>query len=437
MLAGDAGLHAWSLNRFLSFKSRAGCHRRTSRYYSAALRVFVWFTVVVSILLLVITQIFSPSVLLGFIAELHFDLAFTVMIVGTAFVLPSNLASALYRAHGQYGRIVWLQCVGTIVAQLGQLIALMATGSLLAVVIAYVICQIVTMSYILLVDVGRQFPFLDNSRAVITWRWTAAQFKGAAPFAIMNFTEVGLTYLSVLLIGALVSDRIAVAQWALTRTIAALLRGLCLQVTLPLAAELGHDHAIGAYDTLRQLYARGSVFLAIFAGFITAGALVFWPDFFKIWTHGSIPYDSVLTWTLLLGSCIAAPAILALSYANYSNRGYLLLWTKSLQLSIFLLLSIILISTVRSAWRCARPRHQRCSRPGMYFGVKDCLGNAQAPIALFRTYRRIPCGDCVRWIGCRCGSSVFSIERRDRVSCFGSHALAHRHGCSRCTFGKR
>jgi len=46
---------------------------------------------------------------------------------------------------------------------------------------------------------------------------------------------------------------------------------------------------------------------------------------------------------LLLGMCLGAPAILALSYANYSNRGNLLLWTKSLQLAIFLLLSVILI----------------------------------------------------------------------------------------------
>ena len=36
----------------------------------------------------------------------------------------------------------------------------------------------------------------------------------------MNFAEAGLTYLSVLLIGVFVSDRIAIAQWGLTRTIA-------------------------------------------------------------------------------------------------------------------------------------------------------------------------------------------------------------------------
>ena len=30
ILAADAGLHAWALNRFLSFKSRNDCDRRTS-----------------------------------------------------------------------------------------------------------------------------------------------------------------------------------------------------------------------------------------------------------------------------------------------------------------------------------------------------------------------------------------------------------------------
>ena len=114
-------------------------------------------------------------------------------------------------------------------------------------------------------------------------------------------------------------------------------------MTLPLAAELGHDHAIGASDSLQRLYARGSIVLVLFASATTSGALVFWPDFFEIWTHGAIPYDAPLAITLLLGMCVGAPAILALSYANYSNRGPLLLWTKSLQLVIFLVLSIVLI----------------------------------------------------------------------------------------------
>src|SRR5258708_5128695 len=83
--------------------------------------------------------------------------------------------------------------------------------------------------------------------------------------------------------------------------------------------------------------------LVLFASATTSGALAFWPDFFEIWTHGAIPYDATLAITLLLGMCVGAPAILALSYANYSNRGTLLLWTKSLQLVLFLLLSIVLI----------------------------------------------------------------------------------------------
>jgi O-antigen/teichoic acid export membrane protein len=85
------------------------------------------------------------------------------------------------------------------------------------------------------------------------------------------------------------------------------------------------------------------VVLTLFASATTSGALVFWPDFFQIWTHGAVAFDGTLAITLLLGMCIGAPAIMALSYANYSNRGTLLLWTKSLQLVIFLLLSVVLI----------------------------------------------------------------------------------------------
>jgi O-antigen/teichoic acid export membrane protein len=343
VFTADAGLHAWSLNRFLTFKSRDDCDRRTSRYYGAVFRLFVWYTALLATALLMIFGLIKPSSVLGFPAEPGFDLAFAVMTLGLVLTLPMNLASSLYRARGLYARIVRMQAWGMAIGQLGQIVGLVTTGSLLIVAMAFVAGQLATMVYVLSIDLRRQFPFLGDFRQRISWRWVVGQFVGAFPFAVMGFAEVGLTYVSVLLIGVFVSDRIAIAQWGLTRTIAALLRGLCFQMTLPLASELGHDHAIGARQSLQQLYARGSVALTLFASATTSGALVFWPDFFEIWTHGAIPYDATLATSLLLGMCIGAPAILALGYANYSNRGPLLLWTKSLQLVLFLVLSLILI----------------------------------------------------------------------------------------------
>ena len=76
VLAADAGLHAWSLNRFLSFKSRDDCDRRTSRYYGAVFQLFVWFTALFAVLLLAIFGLIAPSKVLGFSAEPGFDLAF-------------------------------------------------------------------------------------------------------------------------------------------------------------------------------------------------------------------------------------------------------------------------------------------------------------------------------------------------------------------------
>ncbi len=107
------------------------------------------------------------------------------------------------------------------------------------------------------------------------------------------------------------SDRIAVAQWGLTRVVAGLLRVLCVQTTLPLAAELGHDHAAGDRKRLQDLYARGSVLVALLASVVVSGLLPFWQDFFALWTHGAVPYDPLLTGVLLIGTAMAAPSILA------------------------------------------------------------------------------------------------------------------------------
>ena len=207
----------------------------------------------------------------------------------------------------------------------------------------YAAAQLLITIYLLAIDAPRLFPFLRGTAIRYSSRWVIGQFRKAVPFGLAGATELLLLNLPLLLVSALVFDRVAVAQWGLTRVVAGLLRALCLLTVLPLAAELGHDHAVGAADRLRNLYARGSVFVAVLASVVTSGLLPFWPDFFALWTHGAIPYDPPLTMTLLIGASAVAPAILALSYAHYSNRGALLLRTKGLQLAVFLVLSLLLI----------------------------------------------------------------------------------------------
>lgn len=343
VLTLDAGLHAWSLNRFLQFKPLADCERRTDRFYGAMLRLYAGYSALLMLAMLVLSAAFAPSRVLGFSSEPGFDLSFAVMAFGMVLTIPSNLVTALYRARGLYGRIGGLQALGLFIGQIGQIIGIVVTGSLLTVTVAFVAGQVAVAIFLAVIDVRRQFPFLGRFRGRISLHWALAQLFGALPFSVTNFVELGLSYLSVLLIGFFVTDRIAIAQWSLTRTIVNLLRQVSYQTTLPVAAELGHDHAIGARDSLQRLYVRGSVILVLVAAAATSGALAFWRDFFAIWTHGAIPYDPILTVTLLLGTCLATPALLAMSYANYSNRGPLLLRAKSAQLVLFVSLALLLI----------------------------------------------------------------------------------------------
>ena len=339
----DCGLQFRSINRFLAFKSSVDCDGRTARFFTAMLRIYQGLAACLVILVLVGTRFVSPSAVLGFRAIADFDAAFLVMTVGLLLTLPSNLVSGLYRARGLYGRAVNVQSIGMLLAQVMQLAVIIATGSLLAVTMAYVATQIAVSAYFFVVDAPRLFPFLRGVRVRPSMRWVLGQFRNAAPFAVAGAAELALLNMPVLLVSTLVSDRVAVTQWGLTRVVAGLLRMLCIQTTLPLAAELGHDYAVGQRDRLRSLYARGSVFVTLLASVVVSGLLPFWPDFFALWTHGSVPYDPVLAITLLIGTGVVAPSILALGYANYSNRGNLLVRTKGLQLAVFLVLSVLLI----------------------------------------------------------------------------------------------
>ncbi|WP_136624224.1 lipopolysaccharide biosynthesis protein [Bradyrhizobium centrolobii] len=351
VVVADAGLQLRAINRFFAFKSCADCDGRTASFYARMLRIYVAVVVVLGILLLAVTHVLRPSALLGFRGTASFDSAFIVMTLGMLLCLPGNLASGLYRARGQYGRTVWLLNVVLLLGQIAQLFAIAWFGSLLAVAIAFISMQLLFAAF-MLVDAPRLFPFLRRAGAYrarprswsSTLRWNIGQFGRAFPFAIANITELALVNLPVLLVSALVTDRVAVAQWGLTRVIASLVRGLCLQLAVPLAAELGHDHAVGDRARLSRLYAQGSVFVTVLASLIVAGLLPFWGDFFTLWTHGSIPYDAGLAVTLLLGSAAAAPSLLALAFASHSNRGDLLIRTKGLQLVVFLVLSFVLTS---------------------------------------------------------------------------------------------
>jgi O-antigen/teichoic acid export membrane protein len=343
-LAADIGLQSRVINRFLSFKASVDSNGRSAQYF-AAMR-WVYFAMIVGMILvsLVGMVLIRPSHVLGFQTVSSFDVSFAVMLAGTLALLPSNLVSGLYRARGLYGRGVWTQCAAMLASQLGQIVAIVATKNLTAITIAYIVPQILGAIYLFHFDVHRQFPFLHRLRIKSRPRlhWVAGQFRRAFPFAIAGGTEIALQNLPVLFVSAIVADRIAVAQWGLTRVVAGLVRGLCVQATLPIAAELGHDRAIGARQALQRLYARGSVLVTLLASLVVSAMLAFWPDFFALWTHGVVPYDPLLMLTLLIGAAAVAPSMLSLGYALYSDRGELLARSKGLQLVVFVVLSLVL-----------------------------------------------------------------------------------------------
>jgi O-antigen/teichoic acid export membrane protein len=343
VVVADSGLHFRAINRFFAFKSSVDRDGRTGRFYAQMLWVYWGLSGALGLLLVIFEQIAVPSKILGFEAVPYFDAAFLVMTLGVLLTLPSNLPSSLYRVGGHYGRVVWIQNGAMALAQLAQLVVVGVTGSLLAVTIAYVGPLLLMVAYLLAIDAPRLFPCIRQRASAPSWRWTFGQFGLGFPFAMAGTAEVALLNAPVLLVSALVPERIAVAQWGLTRVIAGLLRMLCAQATQPIAAELGHDYVTGQKDLLRALYARGSALVTLLASGVAAALLSFWQDFFEIWTRGSVPYDPVLTVVLLLGATLVAPSLLALGFANYSNRGPLLLWTKSIQLAILLVLSVILI----------------------------------------------------------------------------------------------
>ncbi len=104
----------------------------------------------------------APSRLLGFSSEPRFDLSFAIMALGMVVTIPSNLVTALYRARGLYGRIGGLQALGLAIGQVGQVIGIVTTGSLLVVTVAFVAGQLAIAMFLI---AHRRAPAISVSRA--------------------------------------------------------------------------------------------------------------------------------------------------------------------------------------------------------------------------------------------------------------------------------
>src|SRR6202140_2389498 len=73
VLIADSGLQFRAINRFLAFKSTVDCDGRTGQFYAAMLRIYLGLVGALGVLLLIVTQLWPPSVALGFEAVAHFD----------------------------------------------------------------------------------------------------------------------------------------------------------------------------------------------------------------------------------------------------------------------------------------------------------------------------------------------------------------------------
>jgi hypothetical protein len=173
VLIVDAGLQFRAINRFLAFKSSVDCDRRSGQFYAEMLRIYLGVAAALAVLLVIAAQFLSPSFMFGFRSIAQFDLAFGIMVVGMLLTLPANIAAALYRARGFYGRAVKLVNLGMMGALFGQLAAVMLTQSLFYVTIVYVAAQLSAAAYLLMIDAPRLFPYLASFARRLRLRWRA------------------------------------------------------------------------------------------------------------------------------------------------------------------------------------------------------------------------------------------------------------------------
>jgi len=104
VLIADAGLMLRTVNRFLAFKSCVDCDGRTAQFFRRVQGIYLGLTGVLVAAFTIGALLLRPSYVFGFRAVTDFDLSFVLMTAGMVLLLPSNLATALYRACADAAR---------------------------------------------------------------------------------------------------------------------------------------------------------------------------------------------------------------------------------------------------------------------------------------------------------------------------------------------
>lgn len=297
----------------------SGDERRFSRILRSGLFTYIVLTLTWLTALLGGMTMLAPSDLLGLHGAEGANLTFLLLALQTLLMIPRGLVASVYSARGVLGHEVAAGLLLSAGQALAQAMTALAGGALQHAALASVLTTVLLGWGVLLFGIGRHFPDVRLSPQMPDGA-DLRRLAGRAPYYLLSHGAMNAIMQGPLLVLGRLAPEGAVVAFSAMRVFTGLVRQGAAQLATATGLEMARQHTQQDTAALRRLSAGTARLAAGLCGLGSGLLLVLGPPFFRLWTHGAVPFDPVPALVFLGGGMAMAPFLGSLYLLRFIDR---------------------------------------------------------------------------------------------------------------------
>lgn len=336
----DFGLLRYASNRLLALRARGEVAEAVALYRKGSIALAVMVLLAMALLMGWATFVPPRSGDATVDAILPAVLVPVILAIGASMLIA--LRQALYRAHQLFARETVMRTGAELLRVLGLSAAALAGFDLIGL----------AWLWFALVLTGAVLPFVIDSRRkfpefTLGWqRIDAGDVGDAAPVAPgywMHAMGTSLfATLPILALGAIAASPAVVAQFALMRTIANLVRQVLQMFANVFGLECARRLAMKDGEGFASVFGEANRFLAVQASVVAVALLVLGEDLFGLWTGEAQFFDPMMLALAILPPILMPTMMLSTEALAYAERPWVVVWCRLAQFVVTVVLFLLL-----------------------------------------------------------------------------------------------
>lgn len=245
-------------------------------------------------------------------------LAFALLSAGNLATIPQSVMSTIYRARGEFSRLVNMVTLLLVLETMGMAAAVLAGGS--PVVTAAVYFAAIGLAWVLLIaDQRRRYRDLRYGLRVPR-RHELRHLSVTVPFYLVTSAAATAVSSGPIIVLQAFAPGASIIAFASSRLLVGILRQLTHQMAHASGVEMARQLVQRETEGLQRLFGQTGRLAGGIFGLFGGALIVAAGPFFAMWTRGSVPFEPWLFAALMVNVYLILPGQAALTLLYYSNR---------------------------------------------------------------------------------------------------------------------